>query len=78
VNNDIGNRLYLSHTKQKTEIVKAHVLHPKTSILHVTRERDVQVLDPKGLVSKYMGTQDLDTHKCTQLIMGVSNIQNLV
>jgi hypothetical protein len=25
------------------------------------RDRDVQVLDPKGLVDKYMGTQDLDT-----------------
>jgi hypothetical protein len=25
------------------------------------RERDVQVLDPKGLVDKYLGTQDLDT-----------------
>jgi hypothetical protein len=35
-------------------------------------------LDPKGLVSKYLGTQDLDTHKCTQLIMRVSKMQNLV
>jgi hypothetical protein len=25
------------------------------------RERDVQVLDPNGLVDKYLGTQDLDT-----------------
>jgi hypothetical protein len=25
------------------------------------RERDVQVLDYKGLVNKYLGTQDLDT-----------------
>jgi hypothetical protein len=25
------------------------------------RERDVEVLDPKGLVDKYLGTQDLDT-----------------
>jgi hypothetical protein len=25
------------------------------------RERDAQVLDPKGLVDKYLGTQDLDT-----------------
>jgi hypothetical protein len=37
-------------------------------------ERDVRVLDPKGLVSKYLGTQDLDTHKCTQLIMRVSKM----
>jgi hypothetical protein len=81
MNKDIGNHLYLSHSKQKTEIVKAHVLHPKTSILHVTRERergDVRVLDSKGLVGKYLGTQDLDTHKCTQLIMEVSKMQNLL
>jgi hypothetical protein len=26
------------------------------------RERDVQVLDPKGLVNEYLGTQDLDKH----------------
>jgi hypothetical protein len=52
---------YLNHSKQKTEIIKAHVLHPKTFILHVTRERDVRVLNPKGLVDKYLETQDLDT-----------------
>jgi hypothetical protein len=74
MNKDIGNCPYLSHSKQKTETIKAHVLHPKTSILHVTRERDVRVLDPKGLVGKYLGTQDLDTHKCTQLIMRVSKM----
>jgi hypothetical protein len=55
------NRLYLNHFKQKTEIIKAHVLILKASILHVKRERDVQVLNPKGLVDKYLGTQDLDT-----------------
>jgi hypothetical protein len=27
----------------------------------MTRERDVQVLDPKGLVNKYLGTQYVDT-----------------
>ncbi len=78
------NHPYLNDSKQKTEIVKAHVLHPKTSILHVTRERerererDVPVLDPKGLISIYLGTQDLDRHKYTQLIMRVSKMQNLV
>jgi hypothetical protein len=61
MNKDIGNYPYLSHSKQKFEIVKAHILHPKTSILHVTRERDVRVLDLKGLVGKYLETQDLDT-----------------
>jgi hypothetical protein len=72
------NHLYLNHSKQKIEIAKAHVLHPESSFLHMTRERDVQVLDPNGLVSKYLGAQDLDIHKCTQLIMRVSKMQNLV
>jgi hypothetical protein len=63
MNKDMENQPYLNHSKQKIEIVKAHVLHHKTSILHVTRERerDVRVLDLKGLVGKYLGTQDLDT-----------------
>jgi hypothetical protein len=45
----------------KTEIIKSHVLLPKASILHVKRGREVRVLDPKRLVNKYLGTQDLDT-----------------
>jgi hypothetical protein len=59
----------LNHSKQKTEIIKVHVLHPKSSFLHMTRERerDVQVLDPKELVNEYLGTQDLDTHKALKL-----------
>jgi hypothetical protein len=67
MNKDVENHLYLNHSKQKIEIIKAHVLHPEASILHVKRERerererDVQVLDPKWLVDKYLGTQDLDT-----------------
>jgi hypothetical protein len=61
MNKNMKNHSYLNHSKQKTKIVKAHVLLHKTSILHVTRERDVQVLDPKGLVNEYLGTQDLDT-----------------
>jgi predicted ATPase len=62
MNKDMENHLCLNHYKQKTEIIKAHVLHPKFSFLHMTRERerDVQVLDPKGLVDKYLGTQDWD------------------
>jgi hypothetical protein len=55
------NHSYLNHSKQKTEIVKAHVLHPESFFLHMIRERDVQVLDPKGLVGKYLRTHDLDT-----------------
>jgi hypothetical protein len=55
------NHPYLNHSKQKTDIIKAHVLHLESSFLHMIRERDVQVLDPKGLVDKYLGTQYLDT-----------------
>jgi hypothetical protein len=51
MNKDMDNHLYLNHSKQKVEIIKAHVLHPKSSFLHMTgereREKDVQVLDPK-------------------------------
>jgi hypothetical protein len=67
MNKYMENHLYLNHSKQKTEIIKAHVLLPKSSFLHMTRERerererDVQVMNPKGLVSEYLGTQDLDT-----------------
>jgi hypothetical protein len=69
MNKDLENHPYLNHSKQKTEIIKIHALHPKASILHVKRERerDVQVLDPKGLVNEYLGTQDLDTHKTLNL-----------
>jgi hypothetical protein len=61
VNKHMENHLYLNHSKQKTEIIKAHVLLPKASILHVKKEKDVQVLDPKGLVDKYLRNQDLNT-----------------
>jgi hypothetical protein len=67
MNKGYGELLCINYSKQKTEIVKAHVLHHKTYILHVIRERDVRVLDPKGLLSEYMGTQDLDTHKTLNL-----------
>jgi hypothetical protein len=53
MNKDMENHPYLNHSKQKIEIIKAHVLHSESSILHVTnkreRERDVRVFDPKGL-----------------------------
>jgi hypothetical protein len=63
MNKDMENHPYLNHSKQKTEIIKAHVLHLESSFLHMTREREryVRVLNPKGLVNKYLGTQDLDT-----------------
>jgi hypothetical protein len=53
-------------------------LHPTCDKREIERERDVWVLNPKGLVSQYLGIQDLDTHKCTQLIMRVSKMQKLV
>jgi hypothetical protein len=40
-NKDMKNHSCLNHSKQKTEIIKAHVLHPKFSFLHMIRERDV-------------------------------------
>jgi hypothetical protein len=61
MNKDMENHPCLNHSKQKTKIIKAYVLYPKFSFLHMTRERDVQVLDPKGLVDKYLEIQDLDT-----------------
>jgi hypothetical protein len=61
MNKHMENHLYLNHSKQKTEIIKVHVLLSKASILYVKRGREVRVLDPKGLVGKYLGTQDLDT-----------------
>jgi hypothetical protein len=45
MNKHMENHLYLNHSKQKIEIIKAHILLPKVSILHVKREKDVQVLD---------------------------------
>jgi hypothetical protein len=39
MNKYLENYLYLNHSKQKTEIIKAHVLLPKAFILHVKRER---------------------------------------
>jgi hypothetical protein len=58
---DMENHRYLNHSKKKTEIIKAHVLHPETSFLQMTRDRYVRVLNLKGLVGKYLGTHDLDT-----------------
>jgi hypothetical protein len=34
------NHLYLNHSKQKTEIIKTPILHPESSFLHMTRERE--------------------------------------
>jgi hypothetical protein len=39
MNKHMKNHMYLNHFKQKTEIVKPHVLHPESSFLHMTRER---------------------------------------
>jgi hypothetical protein len=49
MNKHMENDLYLNHSKQKTEIIKAHVLLPKASILHVKREREMsKSWIPKG------------------------------
>jgi hypothetical protein len=39
MNKDMENHPCLNHSKPKTEIIKAHVLHPESSFLHMTRER---------------------------------------
>jgi hypothetical protein len=48
MNKDMENHLYLNHPKQKTDIIKAHVLHPESSFLHMTREREM----PKSWIPK--------------------------
>jgi hypothetical protein len=48
MNKDMENHLCLNHSKQKIEIIKAHVLLPKASILHVKREREMS----KSWISK--------------------------
>jgi hypothetical protein len=40
MNKHMENHLYLNHSNQKIEIIKAQVLLPKASILHVKRERE--------------------------------------
>jgi hypothetical protein len=82
MNKDMENHPYLNHSKQKADIIKAHVLHLESSFLHMTRERerdgDVQVLDLKGLVNEYLEPNTWIQYKCTQLILRVSKMQNLV
>jgi hypothetical protein len=39
-NKDMKNHSYLNRSKQKTDIIKAHVLHPEYSFLHMIRERE--------------------------------------
>jgi hypothetical protein len=70
------NHSYLNHSEQKTKIVKAHVLHPEFSFLHMTRERerDVRVLDPEGLAVSIWEPKPWIQHKCTQLIMRISKM----
>jgi NAD-specific glutamate dehydrogenase len=49
MNKDMENHPYLNDSKQKTEIIKAHVLHPESSFLHMTRERKMsRSWIPKG------------------------------
>jgi hypothetical protein len=51
MNKHMLNHPYLNHSKQKTEIIKAHVLHTESSFLHMTREREREMSKswiPKG------------------------------
>jgi hypothetical protein len=70
----VSQSLYAKDQDRQSSCSTSQNLHPTCD----KKERDDRVLNPKGLVGKYLGTQDLDTHKCTQLIMRVSRMQNLV
>ncbi len=49
MNKDMENHPYLNHSKQNTEIIKAHIFHPKVSIPYVKRGREVsKSWIPKG------------------------------
>jgi hypothetical protein len=51
MNKDMENHPYLNHSNQKTKIIKAHVLHPESSFLHMTREREREMSEswiPRG------------------------------
>jgi hypothetical protein len=39
---------------------------------YMWKERDVRVLDPKGLGNEYLETQDLNTHKALNLSWGLA------
>jgi hypothetical protein len=79
MNNYLENHLYLNHSKQKTEIIKAHVLLPKASILHVKIGREVsKSWNPKGYSVDTWEPKTWIQLKYTQLILRVSKMQNLV
>jgi hypothetical protein len=40
MNKHMENHMYLNHHKQSIEIIKAHVLHPKSPFLYMIRERE--------------------------------------
>jgi hypothetical protein len=62
INKDMENHLCLNHSKQRPRSSKLMFSIPNPlSYIWQERERDVQVLDLKGLVDKYLGTQNLDT-----------------
>jgi hypothetical protein len=71
------NHPYLNDFKQKIEIVKAHVFHLESSFLHDKREMSESWI-PKGLSVNTWEPKTWIQHKCTQLIMRVSKMQNLV
>jgi hypothetical protein len=61
MNKDMENHPYLNHSKK--DRCGQSLCSPSWILLptYDKRERDVWVLDPKGLVDKYLGTQGLDT-----------------
>jgi hypothetical protein len=77
MNKDIENHLYLNHSKQKTDIIKAHVFHSESSFLHMIRER-CPSLGSQRVSRQILKTQHLIQYKCTQLIMRVNKMQNFV
>jgi hypothetical protein len=52
MNKDMENHPYLNHSKQKADIIKAHVLHPESSFLHMTRGREREMEMSRSWISK--------------------------
>jgi hypothetical protein len=53
----VSQSLHAKDRDHQSSCSPSQSLHPACE----KRERDVQELDPKGLVNKYLGTQDLET-----------------
>jgi hypothetical protein len=60
-NKDMENHPYLNHSKQRKPRSSRLMFSIPKLPSYMLEERNVRVLDPKGLVGKYLGTHDLDT-----------------